>query len=57
MMAGHPSSSAMTPNASFPQSGSWNMFDIMKLPVNTTLGALSRYRYGFSGSGLPSFVL
>jgi hypothetical protein len=27
----------------FPQSGSWNMLDISKLPVQATLGILSRY--------------
>src|SRR5437762_13177864 len=28
---------------SFPQTGAWNMLDLSKLPVQATLGVLSRY--------------
>lgn len=34
------------PQGSFPQTGSWSMVDIAKLPVQATIGILSRYAAG-----------
>src|ERR1700760_292570 len=33
-------------HSSFPQSGSWSMVDIAKLPVQASIGILSRYAAG-----------
>lgn len=33
-------------HASFPQNASWNMLDLSKLPVEATIGILSRYSAG-----------
>src|SRR6186713_2549605 len=45
-MAEHPamlSLSSLPNQPPFPQTGSWNMMELSKLPVQATLGALSRY--------------
>jgi hypothetical protein len=41
--APHGSLEATLSRSSFPQNGSWNMFDIAKLPVQHAIAMLSRY--------------